>query len=134
MKPNPIKFNVQNARCPARSVLAKIADKWAVLVLEVLLERTTRFNEIRRRVQGVSQKMLTQTLRDLERGGLVSREIFAEVPPRVEYSLTPLGRSLVAVLETVTDWAEANTQQVLDAQKKFDQRKAATASRIAARE
>ena len=133
MRKMAIKFNVQNARCPARSVLAKIADKWAVLVLEVLLERTTRFNEIRRRVQGVSQKMLTQTLRDLERGGLVSREIFAEVPPRVEYSLTPLGRSLVAVLETVTDWAEAHTQQVLDAQKKFDQRKANETVRTAAR-
>lgn len=124
MEQTASKFNVQNALCPARTVLAKIADKWTMLVLEVLLERTTRFNEIRRRVQGVSQKMLTQTLRDLERGGLVSREIFAEVPPRVEYSLTPLGRSLVVVLETVTDWAEANTQHVLDAQKKFDLRKA----------
>jgi DNA-binding HxlR family transcriptional regulator len=123
------KFNAWNAKCPARAVLAQIADKWTVLVLGVLLEGTTRFNELRRRVQGVSQKMLTQTLRDLERRGMVSREIFAEVPPRVEYSLTPLGRSLVAVLETVTDWAEAHTQQVLDAQKKFDQSKAASASR-----
>jgi DNA-binding HxlR family transcriptional regulator len=129
MKQIAPRFDVQNALCPARNVLAKIADKWAVLVLEVLLERTTRFNEIRRRVQGISQKMLTQTLRDLERGGLVSREIFPEVPPRVEYSLTPLGRSLVAVLETVTDWAEAHTQQVLDAQKKFDQRKVAATAR-----
>jgi len=124
MKETGPRFDVRNALCPARAVLTKIADKWAVLVLEVLLERTTRFNEIRRRVQGVSQKMLTQTLRDLERSGLVSREIFAEVPPRVEYSLTPLGRSLVSVLETVTDWAEANTRQVMEAQKKFDQRKA----------
>lgn len=129
MKQAAPRFNVRNALCPARGVLAKIADKWAVLVLEVLLERTTRFNEIRRRVQGVSQKMLTQTLRDLERSGLVSREIFAEVPPRVEYSLTPLGRSLVAVLETVTDWAEANTRQVMEAQKRFDQRKAAAQMR-----
>jgi DNA-binding HxlR family transcriptional regulator len=130
MKQSAPRFDVQNALCPARAVLSKIADKWAVLVLEVLLERTTRFNEIRRRVQGVSQKMLTQTLRDLERGGLVSREIFPEVPPRVEYSLTPLGRSLVAVLESVTDWAETHTQQVLDAQKKFDMRKAGAAARI----
>jgi DNA-binding HxlR family transcriptional regulator len=122
------RFNVQNAGCPARIVLSKISDKWAVLVLEVLLERTTRFNEVRRRVQGISQKMLTQTLRDLERNGLVSREIFPEVPPRVEYSLTPLGRSLVGVLETVTGWAEKHTLQVLDAQKKFDLRKAAKAA------
>jgi len=125
------KFDVQNARCPARMLLTKIADKWAVLILAVLLERTTRFNEIRRRVQGVSQKMLTQTLRDLERCGLVAREIFPEVPPRVEYSLTPLGRSLVEVIDTVIDWAEAHTPQVLDAQKKFDQRKAAPSARAA---
>ena len=129
MKQAAPRFDVTNALCPARAVLNRIADKWAVLILEVLLKRTTRFNEIRRQVQGVSQKMLTQTLRDLERSGLVSREIFPEVPPRVEYSLTPLGRSLVAVLETVTGWAEAHTQQVLDAQKKFDQRKAAAATR-----
>jgi DNA-binding HxlR family transcriptional regulator len=125
MRQAKLRFDVQNARCPARAVLTKIADKWAVLVLEVLLERTTRFNELRRRVQGVSQKMLTQTLRDLERSGLVSREIFPEVPPRVEYSLTPLGRSLVAVLDTVINWAEAHTMQVMEAQKKFDSRKAA---------
>ena len=125
MRHSAPRFDCQNARCPARMLLAKIADKWAVLILAVLLERTARFNEIRRRVQGVSQKMLTQTLRDLERCGLVSRAIFPEVPPRVEYSLTPLGRSLVEVLETVTGWAEANTRQVLEAQKKFDLRKAA---------
>ena len=123
------KFNAWNAQCPARGVLDQIADKWTVLVLGVLLERTTRFNELRRRVQGVSQKMLTQTLRDLERRGMVTREIFAEVPPRVEYTLTPLGRSLVKVLESVADWAEAHVLQVMEAQKKFDLRKAAQAGR-----
>lgn len=123
------KYNAWSAHCPAREVLAQIADKWTVLVLGVLLERTTRFNELRRRVQGISQKMLTQTLRDLERRGMVTREIFPEVPPRVEYSLTPLGRSLVKVLDSVADWAEAHVVQVLEAQKNFDQRKATAAAR-----
>jgi DNA-binding HxlR family transcriptional regulator len=101
-------------------VLTQIADKWTALVLKVLVERTTRFNELRRRVEGVSQKVLTQTLRALERRGMITREIFAEVPPRVEYSLTPLGRSLVKVLGAVTEWANAHTGQVLAAQERFD--------------
>lgn len=119
-----VKFNCASAHCPARDVLAQIADKWTVLVLEVLVERTTRFNELRRRVEGVSQKVLTQTLRALERRGMITREIFAEVPPRVEYSLTPLGRSLVKVLGAVRDWAEAHTGQVLAAQRRFDESQA----------
>ncbi len=126
------KYNAWSAQCPARQILAQIADKWTVLVLGVLLERTTRFNELRRRVQGISQKMLTQTLRDLERRGMVKREIFPEVPPRVEYSLTPLGRSLVKVLDSVADWAEAHVVQVLEAQKNFDMRKTSKTARVAA--
>ena len=120
------KFDARVAACPSRGLLAQIADKWTVLVLGILIERTTRFNELRRRVEGISQKMLTQTLRDLERRGLVARVIYAEVPPRVEYSLTPLGRSLVKVLGALTDWAETHTAQVMAAQQRFDERQSKT--------
>lgn len=120
------KFDACAARCPSRDLLAQIADKWTVLVLGILIERTTRFNELRRRVEGISQKMLTQTLRGLERRGLVARVIYAEVPPRVEYSLTPLGRSLVKVLGALTDWAETHTEQVMAAQQRFDERQSKT--------
>ena len=117
-----MKFDACSAICPSRALLEQIADKWTVLVLSILIERTTRFNELRRQVEGISQKMLTQTLRGLERRGLVAREIFAEVPPRVEYSLTPLGRSLVKTLGAVVTWAEAHTGQVQAAQQRFDDR------------
>jgi len=98
-----------------------------VLILGVLTEDTTRFNELRRRVQGITQKVLTQTLRDLERLGFVSRKIYAEVPPRVEYSLTPLGRSLVRVLDNVRQWADTHTGEVLAAQQRFERQAAAKA-------
>ncbi|HXS52667.1 MAG TPA: helix-turn-helix domain-containing protein [Usitatibacter sp.] len=114
------RFDAFSASCPARAILASVANKWTVLVLSVLTEDTTRFNELRRRVQGVTQKALTQTLRDLERLGLVSRRIYAEVPPRVEYSLTPLGRSLVKVLDDIKAWTETHAPEVMQAQQRFD--------------
>lgn len=115
------KYNCRMSECPSRNVLAHVSGKWTVLVLTILVEGTTRFNELRRQVDGITQKVLTQTLRDLERQGLVTREIFAEVPPRVEYSLTSLGRSLVKVLDEVRDWADTHTKEVLAAQKRFDE-------------
>jgi len=121
------RYNTMFAKCPSREVLAHVADKWTVLILGVLTEDTTRFNELRRRVQGITQKVLTQTLRDLERLGLVSRKIYAEVPPRVEYSLTPLGRSLVRVLDSVREWADTHTGEVLAAQQRFERQAAAKA-------
>jgi len=121
------RFNAMTATCPSREVLAHVADKWTVLILGVLTEDTTRFNELRRRVQGITQKVLTQTLRDLERLGFVSRKIYAEVPPRVEYSLTPLGRSLVRVLDNVREWADTHTGEVLAAQQRFERQAAAKA-------
>ncbi|QJR11887.1 hypothetical protein DSM104443_02970 [Usitatibacter rugosus] len=121
------RFNAMTATCPSRAVLAHVADKWTVLILGVLTEDTTRFNELRRRVQGITQKVLTQTLRDLERLGFVSRKIYAEVPPRVEYSLTPLGRSLVRVLDNVREWADTHTGEVLAAQQRFERQAAAKA-------
>ena len=122
------KFDACVAGCVSRDVLAHVADKWTVLVLVVLTERTTRFNELRRRVQGITQKVLTRTLRDLERQGLVSREVFAEVPPRVEYTLTALGRSLVKVLEGVQEWAEAHAGEVMLAKQRFAEKQAALMS------
>jgi DNA-binding HxlR family transcriptional regulator len=119
------KFNSFAATCPAREVLSKVADKWTVLVLAALTERTTRFNELRRRVQGVTQKALTQTLRDLERLGFVERKVYAEVPPRVEYSLTSLGRSLVGVLDGVREWADTHAGDVMAARQRFERRQAA---------
>ena len=123
------RFDAFSATCPAREILASVANKWTVLVLAVLTEDTTRFNELRRRVQGVTQKALTQTLRDLERLGLVSRRIYAEVPPRVEYSLTPLGHSLVKVLDDIKAWTETHAPDVMQAQQRFDRLQAAKAAR-----
>lgn len=124
-------FDCRFQGCPSRSVLAHVAGKWTILVLSVLVEGTTRFNVLRKRVDGVTQKVLTQTLRDLERFGLITREIFAEVPPRVEYSLTPLGRSLVEVLDEVRAWIDAHTHEVLAAEQRYEQRQRAAQRRRA---
>ena len=115
-------WNVYNERCPTRLVLDRIADKWTVMIVGQLAKRTLRFGEIRRAVGGISQKMLTQALRGLERDGLVSRRIYPEVPPRVEYALTALGRTLTGVLEQIRGWSEQNIETVLAAQKAYDSR------------
>ena len=122
------RYNVMSAKCPSRGVLAYISDKWTVLVLAILLEGTTRFNELRRRIDGITQKMLTRTLRDLEENGFVSRRIYAEVPPRVEYTLTPLGHSLVKVLDTVRDWANRHAGDVVSARERFARERLKAAS------
>jgi DNA-binding HxlR family transcriptional regulator len=90
-------WDVYKLSCPTRQVLDCIADKWAALVVGLLLGGTRRFGEMRKAIEGVSQKMLTQTLRNLERDGMVSRRVYATVPPKVEYSLTPLGLSLARI-------------------------------------
>jgi DNA-binding HxlR family transcriptional regulator len=96
-----MQWDVYNERCPTRILLDRVADKWTVLVVGALEEKTKRFGQLRREIGGVSQKMLTQTLRQLERDGVVCRRVYASVPPKVEYSLTELGLSLVPVLATV---------------------------------
>jgi DNA-binding HxlR family transcriptional regulator len=106
-------YSVYDASCPSRTALHRIGDRWTALVVGVLAERPHRFGELRRRIDGVSQKMLTQTLRSLERDGLVSRRVEATVPVTVEYSLTPLGETLVPVLAAVRDWAEQHVPEVL---------------------
>ena len=117
-----MKWDVYNERCPTRMVLDRIADKWTVLIVGALEEKTKRFGELRREVGGVSQKMLTQTLRGLERDGVVVRTVYASVPPKVEYSLTQLGRTLVRILEEIRKWSEQNIEDVLRARDDFDRR------------
>ncbi|MBV9077386.1 MAG: helix-turn-helix transcriptional regulator [Methylobacteriaceae bacterium] len=109
-----------NAACPSRALLALVGDKWALLLLPVLAEGPKRNGELIRRLGGVSQKMLTQTLRDLERNGLVRRRDYQEVPPRVDYALTPLGQSLGAVVGTLDRWVIDNFREVEKAQAAFD--------------
>jgi len=115
-----MKWNVYSERCPTRVVLDRIADKWTVLIVGALDDRTKRFGELRRQIGGVSQKMLTQTLRGLERDGIVARTVYASVPPKVEYSLTKLGRTLVGILEAIREWSEKNIQDVLKARDDYD--------------
>jgi DNA-binding HxlR family transcriptional regulator len=119
--------SVYDRACPARLVLDHLADKWAVLIIGQLANGTMRFAALRRAVDGVSQKMLTVTLRDLERDGLVSRKLYASVPPKVEYSLTPLGASLSNKVEELCRWAEANMEQIARARENFDNRSSAEA-------
>ncbi len=103
-----------------RDVLDSIADKWTLVVLDELEERTMRFSELQRAVGGVSQKVLTQTLREMERNGFVSRTVYAEVPPRVEYALTPMGRELGEAICGVWRWTGANYGKVVAARASFD--------------
>lgn len=95
-----------------RQALALIADKWAVLIITTLAEGTWRYNALRRELEGVSQKMLTQTLRDLECNGLVERTVHPDSPPRVEYGLTTLGQTLVEALTVLRDWANDHYHEV----------------------
>ena len=104
--------DVFNPACGSREVLELIADKWSALILYALLERPRRHGELRRAIGGVSQKMLTQTLRALETEGLVARESFPVVPPHVEYSLTELGRSLSPLLGELCRWAEQHLPEI----------------------
>lgn len=104
--------DVFSAQCLSRRALDLIADKWGVLVLGALMERTQRHSELRRRVEGISQKMLTQTLRGLEANGLVHRELYAQVPPRVEYSLTPLGETLRPPISALCTWAQGHVDEL----------------------
>lgn len=119
-KTKPPPWNPYLATCPTRQVLDCVADKWAVLIMGLLLGGTRRFGELRRDIEGVSQKMLTQTLRSLERDGIIDREVFASVPPKVVYSLTPLGESLATTLDELRLWAEQNIEDVLRHRQSFD--------------
>jgi DNA-binding HxlR family transcriptional regulator len=122
IKPPPeVEHTPQN--CHAREMLVRIGDKWSVYVIHVLGDAgTLRFNELRSRVEGISQRMLTVTLRGMERDGLILRRIYPEVPPRVEYSLTPLGATLRQIVRRLVDWSGAHLAEVDAARAAYDTR------------
>ncbi|ODT71664.1 MAG: HxlR family transcriptional regulator [Pelagibacterium sp. SCN 63-23] len=117
----------QVANCSAMSdVLNRIGDKWSVMVVGMLGRNgTLRFNELKRMINGVSQRMLTLTLRNLERDGLVTRTIYPEVPPRVEYSLTELGKTLQGPIAALWDWSAENHHAIIEAREIYDSRETA---------
>jgi DNA-binding HxlR family transcriptional regulator len=108
--------------CPTRLVLDRIGDKWTVLVVLLLSDGPMRFTDLRGHLGRVAPKVLTQTLRRMERDGLVTRKIFAEVPPRVEYTLTDLGHSLIEPIAVIGDWAEVHVHRITAAQAAYDAR------------
>ena len=108
------------ANCPSRQILDRIGDTWSVLVVVMLAEGTHRYTELAKRIQGVSPKMLTQTLRGLERDGLITRTVHPVVPPRVDYALTELGRSLYGLVEGLEKWAETHIDDVQAARDAYD--------------
>ena len=106
--------------CPLRDILDRVGDKWSVLVVVLLGEGTRRFSDLRRSVEGISQRMLTHTLRQLERDGLISRTVYPSVPLRVEYALTPLGQTLLEPLAALAQWAGQHREEVLAARVAYD--------------
>lgn len=109
--------------CPIRNVVAQIGDRWSMLILFALVDEPDRFNSLKRRVEGISQKMLTQTLRDLEREGYVSRTVYPEVPVRVEYALTDLGRKLIKPMYGLVSWADQNHAKIKRSREAYDRAK-----------
>jgi DNA-binding HxlR family transcriptional regulator len=116
--------NPYAADCPTRLVLDRIADKWTVLLLILLSQRSWRFNQLRREIGGLTQKMASQTLKGLERDGLVTRKVTPTVPVTVEYSITPLGRTLSETVDALRIWAERHMGDVAKAQLQYDRTKA----------
>lgn len=114
--------DVFDRMCPSRGVLEHVTSRWGVLVLGALNERGYRFSELRRRVSGVSEKMLAQTLQTLERDGFVLREAHPVIPPRVDYSLTDLGREAAQLVAALAHWSEERVPAVLSARTEYDDR------------
>jgi DNA-binding HxlR family transcriptional regulator len=112
------KFDCSKFHCPIMAAMAMISDKWKVLIIYKLCSGKMRFNELMRSLQGVTQRVLTYQLRQLEADGLVARKIYPEVPPRVEYSLTHLGSTLVPVLQQLENWAREHSAELLAARKR----------------
>lgn len=112
--------------CPIRNILARICDKWSILIiytLDVHKDEPLRFNVLRKLIPDISQKMLTSTLRTLETDGYISRKVYAEVPPRVEYSLTPRSQSLIPIMDSLMQWAAENMAMILkDREKSIKQK------------
>jgi DNA-binding HxlR family transcriptional regulator len=108
--------------CPSRQILDRIGDTWSVLIIGSLADGPRRYSQLAARIDGVSPKMLTQTLRGLERDGIISRAVFPEVPPRVEYELTGLGGSLLGLVGEMSTWAEKHIGDVIEARDSYDTR------------
>lgn len=117
-------YNVCAKNCPARLIFARLADKWALLIVKTLQQEPRRFNQLRREIEGISQKALSQTLQKLERDGLVNRQAFPTVPVTVEYSLTDLGATLSELIAPLVVWSETHIEQVVHAQNHYDARNA----------
>ncbi|WP_433436061.1 winged helix-turn-helix transcriptional regulator [Nonomuraea sp. CA-141351] len=109
--------------CEVRQILDRVADKWSLLVIALLDCQTLRFTQLRREIDGVSQRMLSVTLRQLERDGLVSRTVHPVVPPRVDYALTPLGRTLHQTIKALVTWTEEHQQEIATARAAYDARR-----------
>ena len=121
----PNRFNSKHESCVlVQDVLGRVGDKWTVLAIGMLGDGTKRFGELRRLIDGVSQRMLTLTLRHLERDGLVTRTVFPTVPPRVDYALTPLGRTLLPPVTELLMWVNKSSAQITRARREFDKRQA----------
>jgi|SRR5437868_4616930 len=110
------------ANCRAREILDLIGDKWSLQVIALLGERTKRFTELKREIAGISQRMLTVTLRGLERDGIVTRTVYPIMPPRVEYSLTPMGATLMDAASSLVQWAEGHLEEIDTARTEYDAR------------
>ncbi|MBV9789861.1 MAG: helix-turn-helix transcriptional regulator [Chloroflexi bacterium] len=115
-----IAWDVYADTCPTRKILDRIADKWTVLIVGRLSTSKQRFGELRREIHGISPKVLTQKLRELERDGIIVRRVYASVPPKVEYRLTPLGGTLIELLDAIRVWSETHIESILEAQQVFD--------------
>lgn len=111
-----------NEDCPIRNVVAHIGDKWSLLILFALVDGADRFNSLKSRIAGISQRMLTQTLRDLERDGYILRTVYPEVPARVEYELTDLGRGIVKPLYQLVSWADNHHSDIKRARQIYDEK------------
>src|SRR4029453_9749188 len=121
MDTNALPGNVLDPNCPSRVIFQRIGDKWASLVIQVLGNGPVRFSELRKMVSVVTPKVLTQTLRALERDGLITRTVHAQVPPRVDYELTAMGESLLQPLTMLRHWAESPVPTILEARDAYDE-------------
>ncbi|EHU2053722.1 helix-turn-helix transcriptional regulator [Acinetobacter baumannii] len=117
-----LKYNIFQQHCPARLFFEKIADKWVLLILNILEHETQHFNLLKKNIEGISPKVLSQKLKMLERDGFIERKIQYTSPIRVDYSLTPLGQNVAAMAYQLKEWAETNIEQVLAAQIIYDEK------------
>ncbi|MFE4307212.1 winged helix-turn-helix transcriptional regulator [Streptomyces sp. NPDC056891] len=125
--PDPFQWDTRED-CEVRQILDRVADKWSLLVIALLDRRVLRFTELKRAIDGVSQRMLTVTLRQLERDGLVKRTVHPVVPPRVDYELTPLGGTLHTTIRSLVTWTEQHQNEIAAAREEYDTRETATVS------